>query len=228
MHLISLFAAFGEKEEVAWREDSSIEERSFATNVEWQDTSHPDVHRNLQEIQDPWKQNKPIWSKPIVNEWTQYADEQDKYTMLFQNDFDWMDSKLQSLFCEHTESSVEVPCYSVKDRVHKAKRFWSEVIQPENDVMTVIDSGYIIPFIKQPVSYIMKNNKSALDYKTFVSEAIADLLDKQCIYEVQYIPHNVNPLSVACNSSGKKRLILDLSVLNTYLKKKVLNSKISK
>ena len=29
----------------------------------------------------------------------------------------------------------------------------------------------------------------------------------------------MNPLSVAENSSGKKRLILDLSVLNTFVKK---------
>ncbi|WAR10223.1 hypothetical protein MAR_035299, partial [Mya arenaria] len=49
-----------------------------------------------------------------------------------------------------------------------------------------------------------------------------------CTYEVPYIPHNVNPLSVAVNSSGKKRLILDLSVVNTFLKDERLRSRNSK
>ncbi|XP_053403229.1 uncharacterized protein LOC128558328 [Mercenaria mercenaria] len=67
--------------------------------------------------------------------------------------------------------------------------------------------------------YLMKNNKSALREKDFVDKALSDLLEKRCIYEVPFVPHNVSPLSVATNSSGKKRLILDLSVLNLYVKK---------
>ncbi|WAR10680.1 hypothetical protein MAR_035756, partial [Mya arenaria] len=50
--------------------------------------------------------------------------------------------------------------------------------------------------------------------------AILSLVKEQCVYEVPFIPHNVNPLSVATNSwSGTQRLILDLSVLNTFVKK---------
>ena len=48
--------------------------------------------------------------------------------------------------------------------------------------------------------------------------AINALLVKNCAYEVSYIPHNANPLSVAINASGKKRLISDVSVLNTFIK----------
>jgi hypothetical protein len=40
------------------------------------------------------------------------------------------------------------------------------------------------------------------------------------------IPYVVNPLSVATNKSGKKRLILDLSVLNKFVKKHNSNLKI--
>jgi hypothetical protein len=38
------------------------------------------------------------------------------------------------------------------------------------------------------------------------------------VYETFFKPYNINPLSVADNSSGKKRLILDLSVLNKYVR----------
>lgn len=74
----------------------------------------------------------------------------------------------------------------------------------------------------EPPTFIMINNKSALDNKEFVDSAVADLLQEQCISEVPFKPHNVNPFSVATNSSGKKRLILDLSILNSYVKKAIV------
>ncbi|XP_065940519.1 uncharacterized protein [Magallana gigas] len=45
------------------------------------------------------------------------------------------------------------------------------------------------------------------------------LLLSSCIIQVPFIPVVVNPLSVAMNSSGKKRLILDLSVLNKFVRR---------
>jgi len=64
----------------------------------------------------------------------------------------------------------------------------------------------------------MKKNRSALDNAAFVETAINASLVKTCAYEVPYIPHNAIPLSVAINASGKKRLISDVSVLNTFIK----------
>ena len=65
----------------------------------------------------------------------------------------------------------------------------------------------------------LRNNKSAITNEKFVGQAISDLLDSCCVHEVPFKPFVVNPLSVATNSSGKKRLILDLSVLNKCIKK---------
>ena len=51
----------------------------------------------------------------------------------------------------------------------------------------------------------------------FVSEAVSDLLRKNCIIKVKCTPKVVSPLTVALNKSGKKRLILDLHELNRYI-----------
>ncbi|CAC5394903.1 unnamed protein product [Mytilus coruscus] len=61
-----------------------------------------------------------------------------------------------------------------------------------------------------PTSMSFKNNKSANVYSKFVNEAISELLNIGCIIETPFQPFVVNPLSVAVQSSGKKRLILDL------------------
>jgi hypothetical protein len=57
------------------------------------------------------------------------------------------------------------------------------------------------------------------DNSEFVDQAVSELVDCGCVHEVSFIPYMVNPLSVATNKSGKKRLILDLSVLNKFAKK---------
>ena len=65
----------------------------------------------------------------------------------------------------------------------------------------------------------MKNNKSALKKLLIVNQAICDLIDSGCAHEVPFKPFIVNPLTVATNISGNMRLILDLSVLNKFVKK---------
>ena len=39
----------------------------------------------------------------------------------------------------------------------------------------------------------------------------------KCVIEVESKPHVISPLSVSTNSSGKKRLILDLRYVNKHL-----------
>ena len=63
-----------------------------------------------------------------------------------------------------------------------------------------------------------KNNRSALHNNDFVSEAVSDLVQSGCVIQVPFQPFVVNPLSVATQKSGKKRLILDLSILNNFVK----------
>ncbi|VDI03553.1 Hypothetical predicted protein [Mytilus galloprovincialis] len=74
-------------------------------------------------------------------------------------------------------------------------------------------------FLQTPTSMSFKNNKSANVHSKFVNEAISELLNIGCVIETPFQPFVVNPLSVAVQSSGKKRLILDLSELNVFIKK---------
>jgi hypothetical protein len=53
----------------------------------------------------------------------------------------------------------------------------------------------------------------------FVDQAISELVYSGCVHNAPFIPYVVSPLPVATNKSGKKRLILDLSVLNKFVKK---------
>ena len=79
-------------------------------------------------------------------------------------------------------------------------------------ICSMYDTGF-------KVSMFFKNNKSALDNSEFVDQAVSELVYSDCVHNVPFIPYVVNPLSVATNKSGKKRLILDLSVLNKFVKK---------
>ena len=68
-----------------------------------------------------------------------------------------------------------------------------------------------------PVVSFSINNKPALAHSDFVNEAISELLVTKRIFESEVLPHNVNPLSVSVQSSGKKRLILDLRFVNKHI-----------
>ena len=69
------------------------------------------------------------------------------------------------------------------------------------------------------MSVHLQNNKSALNYSDFVVNAITELLKVGSVVKCPFPPVVVNPLSVSVQSSGKKRLILDLWYLNFFDKK---------
>ncbi len=104
----------------------------------------------------------------------------------------------------------------VKGRLKTSVKFW-EQIGAEQEIISVIREGYKLPFINTPPSAEFKNNKSAVLYSDFVTDAINDLLSKNLISECEDKPVIVNPLSVSKQSSGKLRLILDLRYVNKYL-----------
>ena len=62
-----------------------------------------------------------------------------------------------------------------------------------------------------------KNNESALLESKFVSEAIRDLLDRGLVTESEHTPKVVNPLSVSIQNNCKRRLILDLRLVNMHI-----------
>lgn len=69
-----------------------------------------------------------------------------------------------------------------------------------------------------PARNKVKNQKSALEEASFVSEQIIELLSSGCVIEVnQSEVQVISPLGVVKNSS-KKRLILDLRYVNKYFR----------
>ena len=133
--------------------------------------------------------------------------------------------KLSNYFPEHCNSdsyeyeqgvtsNIVVPG-SLKNHI----QFWRS-IGSSQFILDVIDEGYRIPFYSTPPPSFSWNNKSALAHRSFVDEAISELLLTYRVFETDVIPRNVNPLSVSIQSSGKKRLILDLRLINKHLWKK--------
>lgn len=106
----------------------------------------------------------------------------------------------------------------VKGRLAKNIAFW-EKIGANSFVLDTIRNGFVIPFIESPNSMHKSNNRSAVQNSDFVTSAIDDLVSSGCAVQVPFKPFIVNPLSVSIQKSGKKRLILDLSILNLSVKK---------
>ena len=67
------------------------------------------------------------------------------------------------------------------------------------------------------LSLIFHPPRSSLKEKDFVSEAISDLIVNRCVEVLDFPPAIANPLSVSIQSSGKKRLMLDLRHVNLYI-----------
>ena len=104
----------------------------------------------------------------------------------------------------------------VKGRLKKNLSFWRN-IGTCSFILDIIENGYKIPLISLPSRTLCKNNRSALLEAEFVSSAIQDLLDRALIEKCSNPPYIVNPLTVSVQISGKKRLILDLRVVNKHV-----------
>ena len=105
---------------------------------------------------------------------------------------------------------------NVKGRLKKHLQFWKD-IGANSYILSVIETGYKIPFITTPPKSFLKNNKSAIEHKDFVAEAISELLKSGSVKRLNKPPTVVNPLTVAVNAKGKKRLVLDLRYVNPHI-----------
>ena len=121
--------------------------------------------------------------------------------------------------CEFLEGYQPV---IVKGQLRSHNTFWQE-IGASQFIIDTISRGYIIPFVSTPPRAFSKNNKSALQHSDFANCAIDELIANRCVVQCSSPPAVVNPLSVAVQSSGKKRLILDLPYPNSC----ILKSKIT-
>ncbi|XP_045166502.2 uncharacterized protein LOC123529945 [Mercenaria mercenaria] len=104
------------------------------------------------------------------------------------------------------------PVGRLKEKYHK----WKEATGSDY-ILNVIDKGYKLPFKTIPEGTILKNNRSARENVSFVEQEIQDLLDKGIISKSEKTPKVVNPLTVAINKKGKKRLVLDCRYINPHL-----------
>ena len=123
--------------------------------------------------------------------------------------------------CDYQDSSIKnliSDKVNVKGRLRAHSQFWFH-IGASSMVLSVINEGYRIPFITSPPSMFFKNNKSAIKEDSFVTETISELLSSGRIEEKLNPSFVVNPLSVAYQASGKRRLILDLINVNEYVPK---------
>ena len=159
--------------------------------------------------------NRTINNEQLVN---------DKYLYLFSEfDSDYcLNHDIEILlrqvrFFENFKSNTGI-FSGVKGRLAKSIQYW-EHIGANSFILDTLKNGYLIPFIDTPSSMYMKNNKSALKNDDFVSKSVNELVLSGCVIEVPFQPYIVNPLSVATQKSGKRRLILDLSTLNLSVKK---------
>ena len=96
--------------------------------------------------------------------------------------------------------------YSVKGRLKASIEFWRFIGAPK-----------FIPFITTSPPVHLNNNGSVLEHSDFVNDAILELLQDNRIEELTTPPEIVNPLTVSVQSSGKKRLILDLRHINLHV-----------
>ena len=91
--------------------------------------------------------------------------------------------------------------------------FWSNSIRASDFIINTIVGGYRIPFFDLRENFVIPNRSSAFKFKAFVNEAISKLIERGCVKEVLNPPKFINPLQAVQLSSGKCRLILDLSYL---------------
>lgn len=101
----------------------------------------------------------------------------------------------------------------MRGRLRANVKYWQH-INANSFILDTIKNGYRIPLKETPPSAMLTNNTSAIENSEFVESAISDLVNSRSIVEVPFVPHVVNPLSVSIQSSGKKRLILDLRHVN--------------
>ena len=105
---------------------------------------------------------------------------------------------------------------NVKSRLTESIGFW-ETIGANREILKILRGGYRIPFFESPPESFSKNNISALKNMEFVEEVVFELLKSNRVVQTPFKHWIVSQLSVSTNKLGKKRLIFDLKILNTFL-----------
>ena len=124
---------------------------------------------------------------------------------------------LHEQYFEIQEKEFLTSSTNVKGRLTENIGFW-ETIGANPEILKILREGYRIPFFfESPPESFSKNNISALKNMEFVEEAVFELLKSNRVVQTPFKPWIVSPLSVSTDKLGKKRLILDLRILNKFL-----------
>ena len=105
----------------------------------------------------------------------------------------------------------------VKGRLKNYISFWRAVIKAPATIISTIEGGYVLPLKSEPTAYMRGNHQSACKNSLFIQESLSELCTTGCAVEVSAMPVICSPLSVVENSSGKKRLVINLRHLNQFL-----------
>ena len=95
--------------------------------------------------------------------------------------------------------------------VKKHVEFWSNSIRASDFIINTIVEGYRVPFVDLPENFVIPNRSSAFKFRDFADEAFSELIERGCVSEVDYAPTFMSPLHMVQQSSGKCKLILNLS-----------------
>ena len=95
-------------------------------------------------------------------------------------------------------------------------------------ILDVVENGYKIPFMLVPPKAVLLNNASARKEVAFVNAEVSKLLALKCVSVADFIPHVINPLTVAVGKSGKFRLVLDCRHVNNFVYKQKFRMEDSK
>ena len=91
------------------------------------------------------------------------------------------------------------------------------MIKAPATIISTIEGGYVLPLKSEPTPYVRGNHQSACKNSLFIQESLSELCTTGCAVEVSARPIICSPLSVVENSSGKKRLVINLRHLNQFL-----------
>jgi len=63
--------------------------------------------------------------------------------------------------------------------------FWVDTSRAPDHIIDAIKHGYVLPLFSHPTPYYGANHKSAIDQSDFVTRAVQELLDGNCISKAQ-------------------------------------------
>lgn len=125
--------------------------------------------------------------------------------------------KNSGVLCNWLRNSLpKIKLFSIKGSLCRSFSAWRR-LGAHPYILDVVRNGYRLPFKSVPPPFYRKNNLSARLDPEFVLEAVAELLWNGFAEVVSVPPFCVNPLQVAKQSNGKKRLIIDLTFVNQFV-----------